>query len=98
MIKLIILKICERWNSGGIRNYLDDHKTKEEMINLKCSSGNVAATHYEKPSGGGIFHLMGCLFLASVHKTPDTEVADYRDSTPYSGEEYSGAPIEIMYG
>ena len=89
MIKLIILKICERWNSGGIRNYLDDHKTKEEMINLKCSSGNVAATHYENPTYGGILHLVASLFLGSVQKPPGSEVMDSRYSTSYSGVEYS---------
>ena len=55
------------------------------MINLKYSSVTVAAIHNENPPGEGILNLMGSMFWGSLKKTPGTEVADDRDSTPYSG-------------
>ena len=91
-------KKCGRWNSGGRRNSSDDNKTEEEIIKLKYSAGNVAATHDDNPPGGRILYLMGSLFWGSVQKTAGTEVVDNRDSNSYSGAEYSWSPTEKMYG
>ena len=35
--------------------------------------------HDENPPCGGSLHIMGSLFLGSVHKNPGTEVADNRN-------------------
>ena len=50
------------------------------------------------PPGGVSLHIMESLFLVSVQKTSGTEVAYGRDSTSYSGAEYSWSPTEKMYG
>ena len=41
---------------------------------------------------------MGSMFLISLQKTPGTDIEDDRDSTSYSGAEYSLIPTENMYG
>ena len=68
------------------------------MSKLKYSAGNIAATNDENPTGGGSLNLMGSLFLVSAQKNPGTGVSDDRNSTSYSGAEYSWEPIENMYG
>ena len=55
------------------------------MSKLKYSAGNVAATHYDNPSGGGSLDIMGSMFMGSVQKTPGTEVADDIESTSCPG-------------
>ena len=59
------------------------------MSKLKYSAGNVVATNDEISPGRGTLHLMVSVFLVSVQKTPGTEVVNERDSTSYSGAEYS---------
>ena len=36
------------------------------MSKLRCSSGHVVATNYEKPPGGGSLHLVGSFLGGSV--------------------------------
>ena len=79
-------------NLDGSQQYSDDNKKKEEISKLEHYSRNVAATHYENPTYGGILHLVASLFLGSVQKPPGSEVMDARYSTSYSGVEYSWAP------
>ena len=68
------------------------------MSKLKYSAGNFAATHDENPpSWRNISSKRKYVFGISAEK-PGTEVADYRDSTLYSGVEYSWASTENMYG
>ena len=68
------------------------------MSNLKYSSGNIAAVRDENLPSGGKLHIMGSLFFVSVHKNPGNEVAHDRDSTSYSGSEYSCTRTEKIYG
>ena len=54
-------------------------RKKKESIKLKYSAGNVVVNHDENPPCGGSLHIMGSLFLGSVHKNPGTKVADNRN-------------------
>ena len=56
------------WNSGGSPQLSIDHNTKEETINLRHSSGYIAATHKNNPPVIAGLHLTESLFWDRCRK------------------------------